>query len=74
MRYVIAFLACLTGVEAQAQYISDGEKIVLEGEVIASKWLDGSNGQNWQLLVRYDGRVWKCEERIGYMQCDKISN
>lgn len=72
MRHLLAVCACLIGTGSHAQYISEGEKIVLEGEVIATKWLDGSNGQNWQLLVRYDGRVWKCDERIGFIHCEKI--
>jgi hypothetical protein len=71
MKYLIPFALCLLSTPAHAQYVSEGEKIILDGEVIASWFINDNHDQRWRLLVKSGGRLWFCEEAIGYWQCSK---
>lgn len=70
-RLLLPLAICLLGASAQAQYISEGEKIILNGEVIASWFINDNRNQRWRLLVKSGGRLWSCEEVAGYWKCDK---
>ena len=71
MRFLLPFTFCLLGASAHAQYNSEGEKIILDGEVIASWFINDDHDQRWRLLVKSGGHLWFCEEKIGYWQCNK---
>lgn len=49
----------------------NGETILAEGEILASQWLNDSY-QNWHFVVLYAQRIWKCEERIGFISCNQM--
>lgn len=49
----------------------NGERILAEGEILATRWRN-VQFKNWEFIVRYAGRIWKCEERIGYISCEQM--
>ena len=72
MKYLIAIMICVTAFSANA-YTAGGTRIVVEGEILASEWVGGSETGTWRLLVKHTGFLYSCFQSREVVHCSRIN-